>query len=121
LDDWFTLGNAKVDGIASTPGHAIFVNRPGAGLLYCIQFGLLGGHPLAGLVVLTALAAATAVLLFLLARRYLPRIVAAAIAGAWVVLPNHTSLEFWQSCAPLGAAVVLVLAGGIVIARPDPD
>ena len=127
LDDWFLLGNARVDGAlraaghANTSGHPIWVNRPGSGVVFTLQFGMLGGHPLAGLVVLTALSAATAVLVFVLARQFLPRTVAAAIAFVWIVLPNHTSLEFWQACAPLAVAAVMVLVGSVVVARPEPS
>ncbi len=119
LDDWFTLGNRRVDGIWSTPGHLIFVNRPGAGLIYCIVFGVFGGHPLVGLTLLTALSAATAVLVYCIARRLLDWHIAAAVAGAWVVLPNHTSLEYWQSCVPLSAATVALLLGALVMTRPE--
>jgi hypothetical protein len=120
LDDWFTLGNARADGIWSTPGHLIFVNRPGAGLLYCVVFGVFGGHPLVGLALLTALSAATAALVYLVARRYLSWPIAAAVAAVWVWLPNHTSLEFWQSCVPLAGATLLTLGGALLVARADP-
>ncbi|MEY2472248.1 MAG: hypothetical protein QOK28_1577 [Actinomycetota bacterium] len=119
LDDWFTLGNARAAGIWATPGHVIFVNRPGAGLLYCLVFGVFGGHPLAGLTLLTALSASTAALVFLVCRRFLAWQPSLAVAVVWAWLPNHTSLEFWQSCVPLAAATVLTLAGTLVVARSD--
>jgi hypothetical protein len=119
LDDWFTLGNAKADGIWGTPGHLIFVNRPGAGLLYSLVFGVFGGHPAVGLAVLTLLSAATAALLFVLCRRFVSLPVAAVIAALWVLLPNHTSLEYWQSCTPLAAATLLTLGAALCVARKD--
>lgn len=121
LDDWFVLGNAKVDGALGAPGHDVFVSRPGSGLLYSLVFGVLGGHPLAGLAIATAIGAVTAVLLYLVAARYLDRPVAAATAAVWVVLPTHTSLEFWLTCIPLAASVALVLGGALLLARPDPS
>jgi hypothetical protein len=120
LDDWFVLGNAKVDGVLGAAGHDVFVSRPGSGLLYTLVFGLLGGHPLAGLVIATAISAATAVLLYLVAARYVQRPVAISVAAVWIVLPNHTSLEFWQSGIPLAVSVALVLGGALLLARPDP-
>ncbi|HVV36364.1 MAG TPA: hypothetical protein VHC63_07145 [Acidimicrobiales bacterium] len=121
LDDWFTLGNAKVDGVWGTPGHLIFVNRPGAGLLYCLVFGVFGGHPLVGLALLTALGAATAAVLYVLCRRFVSVPVAAAVATVWVVLPNHTSLEFWQSCTSLAAATLLTVVAALFVARRAPS
>ena len=120
LDDWFVLGNARVDGVLGAAGHDVFVSRPGSGLLYSLIFGLLGGHPLVGLAIATAISATTAVLLYLVAARYLSRATAIAITAVWIVLPNHTSLEFWLTCVPLAASAALVLGGALLLARPDP-
>lgn len=120
LDDFYTLGNARVHGALGAYGHGLFLSRPGAGLLYALLFGTLGGHPLAGLAFMTAVGAATAVLLYSLLARLVRWELAAAVAAMWVVLPNHSSLEYWQSAAPLGVSVALVLAGATLLARPCP-
>jgi hypothetical protein len=36
-----------------------------------------------------------------------------------VLLPNHTSLEYWQSCTPLAAATLLTLGAALCVARKD--
>lgn len=120
LDDYYTLGNARIHGALGAYGHDLFLSRPGAGLLYALIFGVLGGHPLAGLLLMTAIGAASAVTLYLLMARFVRWELAATTAGLWVLLPNHSSLEYWQSAAPLAMSVLLVLAGGVLIARPRP-
>jgi len=121
LDDWFPLGRAKVDGIINAAGSDIFVSRPGSGLVYAFVFGVLAGHPLVALMLATGLSALCAVLLYLLVARFVRWELAALVAAVWVVLPNHTSMEYWLTCTALSLAVALVLGGGVLLAVPHPS
>ena len=115
LDDWFAAGRGRVFGVTSTTLESFGRRRPGATIVYGLEFGLLGGRPLLGLFMLTTLSAVTAVLWYLLLRRFLPRPFAAAGALLWAVLPNHTALEFWQSCVHIDVAVPLALMSILLV------
>jgi hypothetical protein len=119
LDDWFAAGRGRMHGWTQTTLPPFGRRRPGAAAVYTIQFGLLGGHPLLGQLVLTGLGAIIAVLFFLVLRRHLPTAWAAGGAALWVLLPNHTALEFWQSCVHIDVAVPLAL-GAILLVDGKP-
>lgn len=119
LDDWYTLGRGAFDGSWSSAGPDQWRARPGAGVLYALVFGALGGHPLAAFGLLAALGAATAAALFLVLDRHLPRRPAVIASVIWVVLPNHTSLEVWLSAVNIAVALLLVVLGCLVVGRDD--
>ena len=111
LDDWWALRNAAFDGAFAAGGPDQLVARPGAWLIYALEFGLLGRHPLAVYVLQSVLNAGVAVLLFVVLRRFLPYGPAAAAAAVWVVLPNHTSLGRWASTMNIVVSLGLLLLG----------
>lgn len=118
LDDWFALGNAHFGGAWTAAGAEQWRARPGAGVTYAFSFGLLEGRPLAAFAFLATIGATTAVLFWLLLRRFVPERFAFVAALVWIVLPNHTSLEFWISATNISLSVLLVLAGTLVVLTP---
>ena len=119
LDDWFALGNARFEGNWAAAGVEQWHARPGAGVLYALVFGILGGKPLVAFLLLSVISAASAVLFWQLVRRFLPTTMAVAAVVAWIILPNHTSLEVWLSAVNIAFAVVLTLAGLLVMLEPE--
>ena len=90
LDDW---------GFAAAARYATFANgfgaqtrqRPLSGISDWALFRFFGTHPVPHLVVLAVLNATTAVLLWRLLVRGIPRRVAVLVARVWVALPNRGS------------------------------
>lgn len=122
LDDWFALANACFDGWWLAAGAEQWQARPGAGAVYAAIFGLVGRHPLVALGVQVVLVAVTAVLLRRLLARFVAPATAWAVAGLWLVIPNHGSLLLWTSAVNITVALALLLAGLLLLAgeRPAP-
>lgn len=120
LDDWFALANAHFDGWWRAIGGELVRARPGSGVVYAVVFGLVGRHPLVALAVQVAIAAATAVALRALLRRFVPEREALAIAALWVLLPNHASLLYWTTGSALTVALFLLLVGFGLLADDRP-
>ncbi|MEO6989245.1 MAG: hypothetical protein ABI239_11420, partial [Aquihabitans sp.] len=118
LDDWFALGNAHFEGSWAAPGSGQWHARPGGGAVYAFVFGFLGGKPLVAFILLAAIGAGNAVLFWKLASRFLPTTMATAAVVAWVVFPNHTSLEVWLAATNIALAVLLTLAGLLLMLEP---
>lgn len=116
LDDWFAASRGRTIGWTSTTLASFGRRRPGAAIVYSLQFGPLAGHPLLGLAVLTVLRAVAAALVHRVLRLFVEAPWAAIGVVLWVVLPNQTSLEFWQSCVHIDAAVPLAL-GAVLLSR----
>lgn len=121
LDDWLVLALAHFDGALGAPGRLTWLNRPGQGAVYAVTFGLIGDHPLVHYIFQVALSAVTAILLHKLLLRFLSRGQALGIAALWVVVPNHGSLIRWPSASMILVALALLLVGGLLLTRPDPD
>jgi hypothetical protein len=115
LDDWFTLRNAHFDGALGAAGDQQRVARPGAWLVYALVFGVIGHNPVAVVLLQGAIGVATAVLLVLTLRRFVPHRYAVVVGILWVVLPNHTSLEVWASATNISLSVLLLVAGCLVL------
>ncbi len=115
LDDWFFLRNAHFDGVFSAGGSRQLGGRPGAWLLYAVQFGMIGRRPMALYALQTVANAAVAVAVFAAARRFVDRHLAIAVAAVCVLLPNHASLSRWFSTFPAVVALLLVLIGVVVL------
>ena len=120
LDDWFALANAHFDGWWAAAGTVQWGSRPGAGVVYSVVFGVLGPHPLVVELLLTVLAVATVVVLYVAAARLVGRRGAVVLCVVWSVLPNHTSLEVWASASNIAVALLLVLVAVVVLTeRPS--
>ena len=117
LDDWFTVYWRTFQGVLWTGGHGQLRARPGAWLTFLVEFGLVGRHPLAVFALQTALNAAIAVSLFLVARRALPRPTAAVVSVVWVLLQDHSSLDHWASTMPSQVSLLLLLLGILALFR----
>jgi hypothetical protein len=115
LDDWFTLYWRSTRGLLRTSDQ--LRSRPGGWLVYVVEFGVIGRHPLAIYAVQVALNALAAVLLYLAARSFVHRSLAAGLAALWVVLPDHSALEHWASTMGIQVSLVLFLAGVLLLVR----
>jgi hypothetical protein len=120
IDDWHFLRNAHFDGIFAAGGGRQLIARPVAWLIYAVQFGVIGRHPMVLYVLQTAANAGVAVALFCLARRFLARDVALGVAVAWVLLPNHSSLSRWFATLPAVLGLLLVILGALLLDRELP-
>ncbi len=110
VDDWFALRNARLDTWWNAAGSGQWHARPGAGVVYALTFGLLDDRPRIYVLLAAVVLVASAVVLDRILRRLLPPLVAVAIAAAWLVIPNHTSLEAWPSALNIALALLLFLA-----------
>lgn len=109
VDDWFALRNAVTDGWWHAAGDGQWRARPGAGLVYALTFGLIGARPWVHVALAAVVLVVSALVLARLLRRFLPPLVATAVAGTWLVVPNHTSLEAWPSAMNIALALLLLL------------
>ncbi|MEY2477332.1 MAG: hypothetical protein QOG87_2647 [Actinomycetota bacterium] len=117
LDDWFTLWFRLRDGLLWTGGYEQLRARPGAWLVLLVEYGFIGAHPLAIYVLQAFLVAACVVLLFLAVRRFADRWVAAAVAGAWALMANHSTLDRWGAAMPALVSLLLLLLGVVLLER----
>ena len=121
VDDWFALRNARLDVWWNAAGSGQWRARPGAGFVYALTFGLLNDRPWIYVLLAAVMLVACAVVLERVLRRFLPPVVALVIAAAWLVIPNHTSLEAWPSALNIALALLLFLAAmeRLTVARPS--
>src|SRR5437588_4353469 len=115
LDDWFTIDWRSRLGLLHTSDQ--MQSRPGAWATFVVEFGLIGRHPLVIHLLQVGLSAVIAVLLFLVARRFLPTGLAAGVAALWVRLPDHSSLGRWASTMGIQMSLLLFLAGALLLTR----
>jgi len=109
-DDYIWLRNARFGGWFAAGGPRTY-SRPASMLGADLTFGLIGPHPLALYLVQVALwlVAALAVL-GLLRRLFGPR-AALAVTLVWLLVPNHTSLEYWLSTSQAWSALAVAAFG----------
>lgn len=117
LDDWWVLRNVHFHGVWAGAGHGQALARPGAWLLFNLLFGIIGPHPLALYVVLTAANVVVTILLFAVLRRVLHEGVALAATVTWVLLPNHATLDHWASTINIVVALGFALGGIVLLDR----
>jgi hypothetical protein len=116
-EDWISLDHAAGGGPWAAAGPLVSATRPGVVPVYAVSFGLLGRSPLAAWVLLVASVAVSAVLVHIVARRWLDPARAGAVAAVWVVLPTHASLTHWASATHIVVALILTLAGVLAADR----
>ena len=109
LDDWFALRNARLDGWWQAAGSDQWSARPGAGVTYALSFGLLGDRAALHVLVATAVLAACATLLAVIARRFLPTAPALGLAAVWALVPNTSSIEMWPSALNIAVSLLAAL------------
>ncbi|MGH9281109.1 MAG: hypothetical protein ACRD12_23870 [Acidimicrobiales bacterium] len=119
LDDWFTRYWAWQDGWWRAAGPTQPRARPLGALIYTIEFGVIGDHPGVIAAVQVGLSAATAVLFFVVCRRFLSRWISAAVAVTWLILGNHSALDHWASGMIAQVALLLLLAGVLLLIRTE--
>ncbi len=118
LDDWFVLRNAALDGAWRASPATQVAARPGAALLWALQFGVFGVHPLPSLLLMAALNSAAAVLLHRVLLLVVPSAIASVASVLWVLLPTHTSLEAWHGCSNITLSLALGLGALLTALRP---
>ncbi len=117
LDDQYTLFWAWHLGRWRASGPTQWRARPLGALLYDVQFGVIGPHPVVWWAGQLAVTIATAVLLVALLRRLVPLAVATTATTVWVVAANHSSLDHWGSGSLAGVSLLLLVAGSVLLAR----
>ncbi|MGH9179635.1 MAG: hypothetical protein ACRD0N_13905 [Acidimicrobiales bacterium] len=121
LDDWFMLRGARFEGALFGAGHEAALARPGQWLVYVIEFGGIGRHPLAIFAVQVAVRGAIVVGLFQLLRPYTGSGRAAGVAVIWALFPNATALEYYAVGLNITVSLLLVITGGRFLTRAVDD
>ena len=116
VDDWAFAAQSRYESFLHAYG-AQTRSRPIEGLWNWAEFKLLGTHPVPHLLVLAAVNAAAAVLLYRLLSRWLPRRIATLTTLVWLALPNRGSTHLWLTNSPHVFSVVLMLAALLVVSR----
>lgn len=113
LDDWTLASNAELHGFGGVvpDGQDLDAARPGAWLAFTLLYGTVGAHPLALLVVVTAVNVAVAGALLVALDRFLDRRTAVLVALLWVLLPTHTTLAAWPGTTQVIIGFGLFLVG----------
>ena len=114
LDDYSILAAIRADGMGEGV-PALQWGRPVGWLTDTLVYGLVGAHPLGLLAVVTAVNLAAALLLYLVMGRFVRSRTAFFVAAVWVLAANHNTLTVWTATAPTVVAVVLVLAGILLL------
>ena len=117
LDDWYLLRNARFDGALAGGGRDITLARPGQWVVYVLEFGILGRHPLPIYLVQVAVRATVVVALFALFRHYLDEGWAAGLAALWALFPNATALEVWATGLNITVSLLLLVLGALGLSR----
>lgn len=117
MDDWWVLRNIRFDGVLAGAGRGQALARPGAWLLFNLEFGLAGEHPLVLYGIVTLAGVAVTVALFFALRRLTGTGVAAAVAAVYALLPNHSTLDHWASAIGITVGLAVTLTAVAVLAR----
>lgn len=112
LDDWSLAGYRHFNGAMT---DVMLESRPGTWLTLTTLYAIADTHPLVLFALITALYLLATVLLYLLLARYVSPLVAVAVAATWVVLPNHNTIALWGASGNGLVALVLALAGVLVL------
>jgi len=119
LDDWYTLWWAWRDGVWHASGPTQWRARPLGAVVYNLQYGVIGAHPLLWFLIQATVTAVTAALLFRLLRRFLPASLGAAVAAVWLVSANHTALDHWGAGSLASLALALGVGGALALLRGE--
>ena len=114
LDDYDLLYLSDRFGTARFIGD-YWRGRPIAGVVDAALFGGIGARPLVLFTVVTVLNLVAALLLLLVLRRFVALHTAGFVTALWVITANHTSLTVWTATAPTVVALVLLLAGILLL------
>jgi hypothetical protein len=85
--------------------------------VFLVEYGVIGAHPLVIYLLQAVLVAACVVLLFVVVRRFLDAPVAAAVAGGWALMANHSTLDHWGAVMPALVSLLLLLLGVVLLER----
>jgi len=118
VDDWAFAADSRYRSFAAAFGTQTR-SRPLEGTWNWAEFRLLGTHPVAHLLVLAAVNAAAAVLLWRLLRRWLPLRIAVLTTLVWLVLANRGSTHLWNTNSPHVFSLCLML-GALLVASVRP-
>jgi hypothetical protein len=116
VDDWAFAAHSRYEGFLHAYGTQTR-SRPLEGLWGWAEFKLFGTHPIPHLLLLAAVNAAAAVLLFRLLDRWLPRRIAVLTTLVWLALANRGSTHLWLTNSPHVFSLVLMLAALLIVSR----
>lgn len=116
LDDWSIIYYGQQD-FWGALSPEFRTSRPGAWLALTVVYGVVGAHPGVLLAIVTALNAVVAVLVYLVAARYLPTWWAAAVPAVWVLMASHASLTVWAATVPTLVALCFLAGGTLALQR----
>ena len=118
-DDWRYAATVHFDGVFHLLREAATQDpgRPGQAAYFAFSYAAFGTHPLPHALLLAALNAAAAVLVFVVADRIWGRQMAIFVTLAWLALANRGSTHFWFATAPSVLSLCLLLA--VVLALLD--
>ena len=114
LDDWSLAGYRHFNGTLTQP---MLESRPGTWASLTALYAIADTSPLVLFGLITTLYLVATLLLYLLLGLYLSPLVAVAVAAVWVVLPNHNTIALWGASGNGLTALVLCLAGVLVLSH----
>ena len=121
-DDWSIASRIEFLGLWDTlvdSGTRVSA-RPLSALYFEVTHTLFGTHPLPHVLVLAALNAAAAALLFIVGTRLGGGRLALWTTVVWVALPNRGSTRLWITMAPAVLALCLLLFGVLLLVADRP-
>lgn len=120
MDDWRDLARVRTVGFFRSAEASRFASRPGAWVVDTLGYNVLRAQPLPWLILLTVLAAGTAIGLYFLLRAFVGEGVSLAVAALWLVLPNHESLRLFPNHAAIASSLLLLVWGLLAFERLKP-
>jgi hypothetical protein len=118
VDDWAFAAHSRYEGFLHAYGQQS-LSRPIEGTWEWAEFKLLGTHPVPHMLLLAAVNAAAAVLLWRLLLRLVPRRIAVLTTLVWLALANKGSTHLWLTNSPHVFSLALML-GALLVATSGP-
>jgi hypothetical protein len=119
VDDWWFAAKSRYESFLHAYGRQT-LSRPIEGIWGWAEFKLLDTHRVPHLLVLAAVNAAAAILLWRLLLHWVPRRIAILTVLVWVVLANKGSTHLWLTNSPHVFSLVLLLAALLVASNGEP-
>ncbi|MCU1449092.1 MAG: hypothetical protein JWP02_1262, partial [Acidimicrobiales bacterium] len=113
VDDWAFAAHSRYESFLHAYGRQS-LSRPIEGTWGWAEFKLLGTHPVPHLLLLGAVNALAAVLLWRLLLHWVPRRVAVLTTLVWLALANRGSTHLWLTNSPHVFSLALMLAALLV-------
>src|SRR5438270_1471469 len=118
VDDWAFVAHSRYESFLHAYGQQS-LSRPIEGTWEWAEFKLLGTHPLPHMLLLAAVNAAAAVLLWRLLLRLVPQRIAVLTTLVWLGLANRGSTHLWLTNSPHVFSLAVML-GALLVATSGP-